>query len=287
MKLLLLGGSGQIGWELQRSLAPLGELIVPDRTRADLARADDLHALVRQIRPDVIVNAAAYTDVDRAESEPELAHAVNAIAPGVIAERAAMLVHFSTDYVFDGSGDTPRDEDAPTAPLGVYGHSKLDGERRIRAGGAHHLIIRTSWVHAPRRRNFIRTLIHLARERETLAVVDDQIGAPTGADLLADVTAHVLRSDARGGTYHCTAAGQASRVEVAHFVVDWLHAQGVEIKLATDAIRSVTSTDMPTPAVRPLDSRLNCDRLQRDFSLTLPPWQAGVERTLNELIESA
>ena len=215
MKLLLFGKGGQVGWELQRALAPLGELVALGTAEADFRDPQSLPALVRAHRPDVIVNAAAHTAVDRAESEPELASAINAVAPGVLAREAAAagawLVHYGTDYVFDGSGRAPRDEDAPTGPLGVYGRTKLEGEQEIRASGCRHLILRTSWVYGARGGNFVKTMLRLAAERDSLSVVDDQVGAPTGAELLADITAHCLRTlSARpelGGTYHAVASG--------------------------------------------------------------------------------
>ncbi|WP_428415513.1 dTDP-4-dehydrorhamnose reductase [Methylibium sp.] len=295
MKILLLGKNGQVGWELQRALAPLGELIALGRDsttfEADFSHPDAMTATVRRLRPDVIVNAAAYTDVDRAESEPALAHAVNAIAPGALAHEAAMLdatlVHFSTDHVFDGSGSAPRDESALTAPLNVYGVTKLEGEQAIRASGCRHLILRTSWVHAARGSNFAKTVLRLAAEREHLEIVDDQIGAPTGADLLADVTAHVLRSvrqqPSLAGTYHATAGGETSRHGYACFVIERARAQGHSLKVAADAIRPVPTSAFPTRARRPLNSRLDSGRLQARFGLRLPPWQEGVERLLIEV----
>ena len=223
MKLLLLGCGGQVGWELQRSLAPLGEVIAldfdsPGDLRADFTDPEALRSLVRTLAPDVIVNAAAHTAVDKAESEPDLARSINATAPGVLAQeaaaRGAVLVHYSTDYVFDGSGSHARDETAATGPLSVYGRTKLEGEDAIRASGCAHLILRTSWVYAARGGNFARTMLKLAAERDALTVIDDQIGAPTGADLLADVTAHALRrlrTDAAvSGTYPCVADGETS-----------------------------------------------------------------------------
>ena len=204
MKILLLGKNGQVGWELQRSLATLGEVVALDFDsagpwRADFTQPDLLAAVVRELRPYVIVNAAAHTAVDKAESEPDVARLINATAPGVLAREAAAqgawLVHYSTDYVFDGSGNAPRAEDAPTGPLSVYGRTKLEGEQLIRGSGCQHLILRTSWVYAARGGNFAKTMLRLAAERDALSVIDDQVGAPTGADLLADVTAHALRRE--------------------------------------------------------------------------------------------
>ena len=297
MKLLLLGCNGQVGWELRRALAPLGELTAldfdtPGPWRADFSRPEALPALIGALRPDVIVNAAAHTAVDRAEGEPELARTINAAAPGVIAReaaaRGATLVHYSTDYVFDGSGDAPRAEDAPAAPLSVYGRTKLEGETLIRASGCRHLILRTSWVYAARGGNFARTMLKLAAEREALSVIDDQVGAPTGADLLADVTAHALRALAArpelAGTYHCVAAGETSWFGYARFVVEWARARGHPIRVAPDAIHPTPTADYPTPARRPLNSRLDTTRLRRAFALHLPPWQVGVERMLAEVL---
>jgi len=249
MRLLLFGKGGQVGWELQRALAPLGELVALGSADADFRDPQSLPALVRAHRPDVIVNAAAHTAVDRAESEPELASAINAVAPGVLAREAAAggawLVHYGTDYVFDGSGRAPRDEDAPTGPLGVYGRTKLEGEREIRASGCRHLILRTSWVYGARGGNFAKTMLRLAAERDTLSVVDDQVGAPTGAELLADVTAHCLRTLAArpelGGTYHAAAAGETSWHGYACHVIEWARAHGHPVKTPPEAIRAVPS----------------------------------------------
>lgn len=294
MKILLFGKGGQVGWELRRSLTPLGELTALDFDsrdfHADFSRPAALADTVRALRPDVIVNAAAHTAVDRAESEPELAAAINAQAPRVLAEAAtalgAWLVHYSTDYVFDGSGDAPRTEDAATAPLSVYGRTKLDGEQHIRASGCRHLILRTSWVYAARGGNFARTMLRLAAEREALSVIADQIGAPTGADLLADITAHALRGVQRApqlaGTYHAVAAGQTSWHGYACFVIDWARAHGLPVKAAAGAIAAVPTSAYPTPARRPLNSRLDTAKLRSAFGLTLPHWQTGVERMLTE-----
>jgi len=294
MKILLFGKGGQVGWELQRSLAPLGALTALDFDstdfHADFSRPAALADTVRALRPDVIVNAAAHTAVDKAEAEPDLATALNAEAPRVLAGEAAALgawlVHYSTDYVFDGSGNTPRDEAAATGPLSVYGRTKLDGENHIRASGCRHLILRTSWVYAARGGNFARTMVKLAAERDALSVIDDQIGAPTGADLLADITAHAIRAVQRephlGGTYHTVATGETSWHGYARFVIDWARAQGLPVKVAADAIRPVPTSACPTPARRPLNSRLATERLRRSFGVSLPPWQTGVERMLAE-----
>ena len=296
MKILLLGKNGQVGWELQRSLALLGEITAldfdtPGPWRADFSQPDSLLPMLRALRPDVIVNAAAHTAVDKAESEPDLARAINATAPGVIAREAAALgawlVHYSTDYVFDGSGDQARDEQAATGPLSVYGRTKLEGEELIRASGCQHLILRTSWVYASRGGNFVKTMLKLAAERETLNVISDQIGAPTGAELLADVTAHALRTaraqPGLAGTYHCVAGGQTSWHGFASLVIEWARAHGRPVKVAADKIRAIPTSAYPTAAARPLNSRLATAKLQDAFGVQLPGWQAGVERMLAEI----
>lgn len=295
MRILLLGARGQVGWELQRSLAPLGELIALDRgtpEAADLARPDTLAPLVERVAPDVIVNAAAHTAVDRAESEPELAHTINATAPGVLARaaaaRGALLVHYSTDYVFDGSGAHARTEDAPTGPLSVYGRSKLAGEQAVRENAGRHLILRTSWVYGARGQNFPKTMLRLAQERVELRVIDDQVGAPTGADLLADVTAHALRAmqaqPAVAGTYHVAAAGETSWHGLAEFAIDTARALRPELPWRVERIEPIPTADYPTPARRPLNSRLDTTRVQAAFGLQMPPWQAGVRRMLTEFL---
>ncbi len=295
MKILLLGCNGQVGWELQRSLQTLGEVMacdfdLPADRRANFAEPDALSLLVTRVRPDVIVNAAAYTAVDRAESEPELVRLINATTPGIIASSAhrlgALFVHYSTDYVYDGSGDTPRDETAATRPLSVYGKTKLEGEELIRSSGCRHVILRTSWVYAARGHNFIKTILRLAAERDALSVIDDQVGAPTGADLLADVTALTISKLAAGdgatGVYHCVAEGTTSWFEYARFVIDWARKNGLPLKVAADAIRPVLTSAYPTSATRPLNSRLSTKKLRETFSIRLPEWQVGVERMLRE-----
>ncbi|WP_164963117.1 dTDP-4-dehydrorhamnose reductase [Rubrivivax sp. JA1026] len=296
MKLMLLGCGGQLGWELQRALAPLGTLVALDRdTGADFSRPETLPALLDTHRPDAIVNAAAHTAVDRAESEPELARTINAEAPGLLAReaaaRGAWLVHYSTDYVFDGSGTHARAEDAPTGPLSVYGRTKLEGEEQVRASGCRHLILRTSWVYAARGANFAKTMLKLAAERDKLRVVADQIGAPTGADLLADVSAHVLRqamvTPSLAGTYHCVAGGETSWHGYARLVVEHARAAGHTLRITPDAIEPVPTSDYPTPARRPLNSRLDTSALRERFGLHLPPWQDGVRRMLDEILTPA
>ncbi|MBK7529577.1 dTDP-4-dehydrorhamnose reductase [Piscinibacter sp.] len=297
MKILLLGKNGQVGWELQRSLATLGDVVAldfdsPGPLSADFSKPQGLAATVRAVAPDVIVNAAAHTAVDKAESEPDLARAINAEAPAVLAREAAAcgawLLHYSTDYVFDGSGDAPRGEDAPTGPLNVYGVTKLEGEQAIRASGCRHLMLRTSWVYGARGGNFARTMLKLAQEREQLRVIDDQIGAPTGADLLADLSAHMLRtarSDASvAGTYHAVASGQTSWHGYASHVIDFARAAGVAVKVAPGAIEAVPTSAFPTPAKRPLNSRLDTARLRSRFGVVLPDWRHGVDRMLTEVL---
>ncbi len=293
MKILLLGKNGQVGWELQRALAPLGELVALDRHEgADLANTEALTATVRAQAPQIIVNAAAYTAVDKAESEPELARQINTLAPARLALEAkalgALLLHYSTDYVFDGSGSEARAEDAPTAPLSVYGRTKLDGEQAIRASGCQHLILRTSWVYAARGGNFAKTMLRLAAEREQLKVIADQIGAPTGADLLADLSAHMIRATraqpALAGSYHAVASGETSWHAYAQYVIEFARARGKPIKVAPDQVLAIPTSDYPTPAKRPLNSRLANAKLQQRFGLVLPHWQQGVERMLNEIL---
>ncbi len=296
MKILLFGKNGQVGWELQRALAPLGEVIALDadsrELSADFSNPESLAATVRAVSPHWIVNAAAHTAVDKAESEPELARAINASAPGVLAREAAAtgawLMHYSTDYVFDGTGSTARAEDAPTGPLGVYGATKLEGEELIRASGCQHLIFRTSWVYAARGGNFARTMLKLAQERDALKVIDDQIGAPTGADLLADLSAHAMRGVALQpqlrGTYHAVASGHTSWHGYATHVIENARARGLPIRVAPEAIAAVPTSAFPTPARRPANSRLDTDKLRNTFGLRLPDWQSGVDRMLSEVL---
>ncbi|MXI45246.1 dTDP-4-dehydrorhamnose reductase [Pseudomonas moraviensis] len=295
MKILLLGKNGQVGWELQRSLAPLGELVALDRhlvdgLSGDLSNLESLRATIRQIKPDVIVNAAAYTAVDKAESETELADRVNGLASGVMAEEAASLgawlVHYSTDYVFSGQGVTPWQETDPVAPVNHYGASKLAGEQAITLSGCNHLIFRTSWVYGARGNNFAKTMLRLAKDRETLSVIADQIGAPTGADLIADVTAlaiqQVTKRPELAGLYHLAAAGEVSWHGYASHVIDFAKAQGEELAVTT--VNPIETTAYPTPARRPLNSRLNTQKLRNNFSLHLPDWQSGVTRMLREVL---
>ncbi len=292
-RILLLGKNGQVGWELQRSLAPLGHIIALDRAGedglcGDIANLDGLRETIERIKPDVLVNAAAYTAVDKAQSEPEEAACLNHRAPALMAElmkaNGGCLVHYSTDYVFDGSGDQPWKEDDPTGPLSVYGATKLAGEQAIQNSDCNHLIFRTSWVYASRGNNFAKTMLRLAQERDTLNVINDQIGAPTGADLIADITAHTLRQwqqrQASSGLYHLAAGGETSWYDYASYVIDWAAAAG--IPMAVQAVNPIPSQDYPVPAQRPKNSRLDCRALQRTFELQLPDWKQGVERMLQE-----
>ena len=300
MKILLLGKNGQVGWELQRSLAPLGEVTALDRYSTDfcgdLGNLAGLRETVQRLRPQVIVNAAAHTAVDKAESEPELARLINATAPGVLAQEAhqlgAWLVHYSTDYVFDGSGSQPWAETDAPAPLSVYGQTKLEGEQLIAQHCQKHLIFRTSWVYAARGGNFAKTMLRLARERERLTVIDDQWGAPTGAELLADITAHAIRQvlqrppgpHGEAGIYHLAARGEASWNSYAKHVLNQaLHTQEA-IELIAKEVVPVPTSAFSTPARRPHNSRLNTDKLQAAFGLRLPPWQQGVDRMLAEIL---
>ena len=292
MNIVLLGAQGQLGWELQRSLAPLGRLHALDRRSADLAEPAQLVRTVRALRPDVVVNAAAHTAVDKAESEPGLVHAINATAPAALAQLAAelgaWLVHYSTDYVFDGSGTRAWQEGDATGPLNVYGRSKREGEQAIAASGCQHLIFRTSWVYAARGSNFAKTMLRLAQERERLTVIDDQHGAPTGADLIADVSAHALRMAlARPelvGLYHLVAAGETSWHGYAQHAIALARALRPELAWTVQDIAAVPSSALATPARRPHNSRLDTRKLQQAFGLTMPPWQQGVDRLLREIL---
>ncbi len=283
MKILLTGCGGQLGRELKRSLACLGEVVACDRRQLDLAQADALRTAVRAMAPAVIVNAAAYTAVDKAEAEPVAADAINAVAPGILAEEAkrlgALLIHYSTDYVFDGSRTTTYTEDDTPAPLSAYGRSKLGGEQAIVASGARHLIFRTSWVYGLHGANFMKTMLRLGREwdelRAPLRVVGDQIGAPTWTRHLADATAQILaRRDAPGGLYHLAAAGETSWHGYAEAI--FAEAQAAGLLEQSPVVHRITSADYPLPAARPANSRLDCSRFQRDFGLALPDWRTGL-----------
>ncbi len=299
MRILLLGKNGQVGWELQRALTPLGKFIALDRHgqsgfTGDLANLDGLRHTVRMLKPDVIVNAAAYTAVDRAEEERDLATLINAEAPAALADEAralgALLVHYSTDYVFDGSGDTPWQETDSPGPLNHYGATKLAGERHIQTSGCRHLIFRTSWVYCARGANFLATMARLMRERDALQVIDDQVGAPTGAELIADVTTHAIvqaQADvSKEGLYHIAPAGETSWHSYATFIAEWLQGQGIAIQATPERIAPIPTAKWPTPAQRPLNSRLATTKLERVFGLAMPPWQNGVARALGERLGS-
>lgn len=297
LKILLFGRNGQVGWELQRSLSTIGELIALDKYSTqycgDLSNLEGMAKTVRNIRPDVIVNAAAYTAVDKAQSEPELAHAINALAPGVLAEEAqrlnAYLVHYSTDYVFDGSGQHRWQETDRPAPLNIYGQTKLQGEQQIIGACQKYLIFRTSWVYAARGNNFAKTILRLAKERDQLAVIHDQIGTPTGADMLADITAYALRHAITHpedvGLYHVTASGETTWYDYAQFVVDYAHQIGMTLKASAGKIAPVASDVFQTQAVRPQNSKLDTTKFQSIFNIVLPPWQQGVARMLDEIFD--
>jgi dTDP-4-dehydrorhamnose reductase len=298
MKILLLGKNGQVGWELQRSLAPLGEVLALDRHSThycgDLSKPEQLAQTVLAYKPDFIVNAAAHTAVDKAESEPELAKVLNTDAPAALAKAAAQvgawLVHYSTDYVFDGSGSHARQEGEGTGPLSVYGQTKLDGEKAIEASGCKYLIFRTSWVYAARGGNFAKTMLRLAQERNKLTVINDQHGAPTGADLIADVTAHAMRrvlntqNLAFSGVYHLVASGETTWHGYASHVMEKAKAIKPDLQIKATEVAPVPTSAFPTPAVRPLNSRLCTAKLQQAFGLVLPPWQQGVDRMLVEIL---
>ncbi|MCC2961429.1 dTDP-4-dehydrorhamnose reductase [Massilia sp. IC2-278] len=290
MKILLFGKDGQVGWELQRALAPLGSLRALGRADADFAHPETLRAPIAAFGPDVIVNAAAYTAVDKAEGDAATAHRVNALAPGVLAEEAAAcgawLVHYSTDYVFDGAKEGAYVEGDATNPLSVYGRTKCEGEERIRASGARHLILRTSWVFSARGGNFAKTILRLAQERDSLQVVADQHGAPTGADLIADATALALHSlrdagpaaRALSGTYHLAAAGATTWHGYAQHLLAEALARGAELKAGPESVLPVLARDWPAPAARPRNSRLDTHLFEASFGLQMPDWRAHVDR---------
>lgn len=293
MKILLLGKNGQVGWELQRALAPLGDVIALDRHSTthcgDLSNPEGIAQTVRDTQPDVIVNAAAYTAVDKAESDRENARLINVTSVEALARAAhsvnALLVHYSTDYVFDGSGDRPWKEDDATAPLNTYGKTKLQGEEAITANTAKYLILRTSWVYAAKGNNFAKTMIRLAQERETLSVINDQFGAPTGAELIADSTVHAIKATLsqpeKAGIYHLIASGETTWHAYASLVINYVRQKGLPLKVT--AINTVETSAFPTPAQRPHNSRLNTEKFTTAFGLTLPEWQQGVVRMLDEL----
>ena len=295
-RFLITGANGQLGFELQRALAPLGEVVAFARADCDLSNADSIRAAVRSPKPDVIFNAGAYTAVDKAESEPDLAHAINATAPGVIGEEAAkigaLVIHYSTDYVFDGTKvEAYLETDIPN-PLGVYGMTKLAGEQALAASGSMHLIFRTSWVYGLNGKNFIKTILRLASERAELKIVADQFGAPTGAALLADVSAHVasryLREGADSfpfGLYHLTASGETSWHELARHIVAKATAADWKLLAAPDRILPITTSQYPTPAARPANSRLHTSKFREAFGIQLPDWRIGVDQVMDALVQ--
>lgn len=294
MDILLFGKNGQVGWELQRALAPLGNLIVVDRNSrdycGDFENPEGVAETVRKIKPSVIVNATAYTAVDKAESEQDKARLVNSTSiealAGAAEETGAWLIHYSTDYVFDGSGDQPWREDNATAPLNTYGQTKLEGEQAIVRTMTNYLIFRTSWVYAAKGNNFAKTMLKLAKDRESLSVINDQFGAPTGAELIADCTAHAIRvalhKQSVAGIYHLIAAGETTWHAYASKVIEFAKTQGVELQVK--AIHAVPTSAFPTPAKRPANSRLNTEKFQQAFGLNLPDWTVGVERMLLETL---
>ena len=298
MKILLLGKNGQLGWELQRSLSVLGEVVACGRSEADLEDRKALQALVREVAPHVIVNAAAYTAVDKAESEAYRAFLINSEAVELLAKEAcrldALFIHYSTDYVFDGSKEEAYVEADLTSPLAVYGHSKLAGEMGILASGCRHLIFRTSWVYAARGNNFIKTMLRLARERDELKVVYDQVGAPTSAELLADVTAYCLyrlKYDAAfasqwGGIYHLTASGSTSWHGFAKFILDEALRHGVQLRATSKNVLAIPTSEYPLPAKRPANSQLITKKFSETFNLELPSWELHAKRVLAEIINT-
>ena len=296
MKVLLTGKNGQVGFELQRTLAPLGEVHAVDSNDCDLADPKALRALIRRVRPQVIVNPAAYTAVDKAEEQSELAMAVNAVAPGVMGEEAAQLgacvIHYSTDYVFDGHKATPYVESDATAPLSAYGRSKLAGEQALQAATDRHVILRTSWVVGAHGNNFAKTVLRLAGERERLSIVNDQHGAPTSAALLADVTARLIQrlknEDSQPfpfGLYHLSAAGDTNWCDYARFVLKHAEAAGKRsLKIKASEVTAISSGQYPTLAQRPANSRLNTQKFRDTFQLSLPTWQEGLKPILDHIL---
>ncbi|MFJ1300414.1 dTDP-4-dehydrorhamnose reductase [Pseudomonadota bacterium AL_CKDN230030165-1A_HGKHYDSX7] len=291
MKVLLLGKNGQVGRELQRTLLPLGSLVAMDRTEADLAQPDTLRAVIERVAPDVIVNAAAYTAVDKAETDADTAERVNAQAVAVLADcaarRGALLVHYSTDYVFDGTKAGPYLEDDATGPQSVYGRTKLEGEQAIAQAGCASLVLRTSWVFSSHGGNFIKTMLRLARERDALRVVADQHGAPTSAELIADVTAHAILAHVQGrlgsGVYHLVASGETTWHGLATYAIERARANGMPLALPQGAVAPISTAEYPVPARRPANSRLDNTKLASGLGLALPAWQVYVDRLIDQL----
>lgn len=297
MRLLLTGKNGQVGFELQRALAPLGNLVALDRAFCDLEDETSIRHSVRSFAPDFIINAAAYTAVDKAESDEQRARVVNALAPAILGEEAkrvgAFVVHYSTDYVFDGKAEGFYRETDPVAPQSVYGQTKLEGEAALAATGARHIIVRTSWVLGAYGSNFAKTMLRLAYERETLQVVSDQIGAPTSAALIADVTAHAIRAinstknTEMDGVYHLAAAGETTWYDYASHVIEYARSRGKALKIAPNGMRPITTADYPTPAKRPVNSRLHTQKIREVFNLNLPDWKNGVDHVLQQILQGA
>jgi dTDP-4-dehydrorhamnose reductase len=300
MKILLTGKNGQVGFELQRALAPLGEIVAVDQADCNLADESTIRRLVSDTRPDIIVNPAAHTAVDKAESEPALAQAINGVAPGIFCEEAkklgALVVHYSTDYVFNGGKDGWYTEDDAPNPQSVYGKTKLAGEQALAASGAKHLTFRTSWVFGAHGVNFAKTMLRLAAERQGLKVVADQFGAPTSAALIADVTAQILGQYIRGcrlasadfpfGLYHLVAAGRTNWHEYAQAVVQAALAAGKPLRMGPADVQAITTADYPLPAPRPANSCLDTTRLRQTFGLCLPDWRLGLNHVMTQLLES-
>ena len=289
--ILLIGKNGQVGWELQRSLLPLGRVIALDRTQLDLTQPDAIRKTLREIAPDIIVNAAGYTTVDKAEDEPELAMQINATAPGILAEESkrihALLVHYSTDYVFDGTQSTPYVEEDEARPVNLYGKSKLAGEKAIHASGCRHLILRASWIYSARGTNFVLTMLKLARQRSELVVVDDQIGSPSSAQALAKSTAELLgcfTDDAQSGLYHFSASGYVSRFAFAQAIIEVAkNFVGQASGWATVCATTTENYPYPLPAARPLNATTSKAKLKRVFGVALPPWQLQLRKALGEI----
>jgi len=301
MKILVIGKNGQIGWELQRTLSPLGDVLAFGRSELNLADPDAIRSRVREIRPALIVNAAAYTAVDQAESEPDLAYSINAAAPGILAEEArtldTWLLHYSTDYVFDGAKSGPYEETDGTNPLGVYGASKLAGERAIAGAGGRYLILRTSWIYGARGKNFLLTIMRLAREREELRVVADQVGSPTWSRMVAEATAQIAiqllsaprRSRQEAGIYHLTCAGQTSWYDFAREIVKCMISSSGTAWSARcpggPRLVPILTSEYPRPARRPVNSCISCEKLRADFRITLPPWSMALSLCFADLLE--